>query len=88
MVALRQRLLAGEPLIGGWMQIPPPAVARVLAGAGLDWIALDGEHGMIDAAAADPLVAAIRAAGAAPLVRLPGNQYADNKRWLDRKSVV
>ncbi len=83
MGSLRRRLLAGETLIGGWMQIPHPAVARVLAAAGLDWVAIDGEHGMVDAAAADQLVSAIRAAGAAPLVRLPGNHYADNKRWLD-----
>ena len=42
-----QRLRAGEPLFGPWMQIPHPMVAETLAQTGVDFLLVDGEHAPI-----------------------------------------
>lgn len=44
-VPFRDRLRAGQPLLGTLVQIPRPEVARRLAAQGFDWLFLDGEHG-------------------------------------------
>lgn len=81
--SIRKRLIAGDAVIGSWVQIPHPAVARILGTSGLDWLAVDGEHGMVDAAMCDQLLLTIASHGCSPIVRLPGNAYASNKRFLD-----
>jgi len=43
--AFRDRLRAGEQLLGTLVQIPHPDVALHLARQGFDWLFLDGEHG-------------------------------------------
>ena len=43
-----RRLKAGQILIGGWIQIPHPAIAHLMASSGFDWLAVDVEHGVVD----------------------------------------
>jgi len=80
---LREALKAGQVLVGGWIQIPHPAVAELLASSGLDWVAVDVEHGAISLPESAQLFRAISACGSVPLVRLPGNEYPVTKRYLD-----
>ncbi len=42
---LRQRVLAGETLIGTFLNLGSPAVAEVCGRAGPDWLLVDLEHG-------------------------------------------
>lgn len=81
--SVRARLKRGETVVGGWIQAPHPAVAAVMASSGFDWLAMDLEHGVIGLAECAALVPVIEAHGCEPFVRLPGNAYADNKRYLD-----
>ena len=37
----KQKLRNNEVALGGWMLIPHPAIAELMAGEGFDWIALD-----------------------------------------------
>jgi 2-dehydro-3-deoxyglucarate aldolase/4-hydroxy-2-oxoheptanedioate aldolase len=68
--AFRDRLRAGQPLLGTLVQIPRPEVARRLAGQGFDWLFLDGEHGGFGPAEASRTLAAL--AGSVPcLLRVP-----------------
>lgn len=68
--AFRDRLRAGEPLLGTLVQIPRPEVARRLAGLGFDWLFLDGEHGGFGPAEASRTLAAL--GGSVPcLLRVP-----------------
>src|SRR5919107_4252089 len=77
----RARLLRGEPLYGTMLSIPSPDVAEVLAGAGYDWLFVDGEHGLFEAR---DLAAVFRAAAAVPcLVRTPPHNDAAIARALD-----
>jgi 2-keto-3-deoxy-L-rhamnonate aldolase RhmA len=68
--AFRDRLRAGERLLGTLVQIPRPEVAVRLAGQGFDWLFLDGEHGGFGPAETSRTLAALK--GAVPcLLRVP-----------------
>jgi 2-dehydro-3-deoxyglucarate aldolase len=54
-----------------------------MADAGFDWLCLDLEHSVIDYAEAEVLIAAIRAKGIAPFVRVGENNARIIKRVLD-----
>ncbi|WP_243304393.1 HpcH/HpaI aldolase family protein [Geothrix oryzisoli] len=68
--AFRDRLRAGERLLGTLVQIPRPEVAVALARQGFDWLFLDGEHGGFGPAETSRALAALK--GAVPcLLRVP-----------------
>ncbi len=68
--AFRDRLRAGERLLGTLVQIPRPEVAVCLARQGFDWLFLDGEHGGFGPAEGSRTLAAL--ADAVPcLLRVP-----------------
>ena len=41
----RERLLAGELLVGCFLNTASPVAAEICAGAGFDWLLFDLEHG-------------------------------------------
>ena len=57
---------------GVWQQTPDVNVARQLAAAGFDWLALDLQHGEIDRAALISLGRALGDVGTNFVVRVPG----------------
>jgi 4-hydroxy-2-oxoheptanedioate aldolase len=67
---VKQRLLAGEPVFGTWVQSASPTVANVLAHAGLDFVTLDMEHGPASFSEAETIMYAIEAGGSTPMIRL------------------
>lgn len=69
---LKVKLASGQPVLGVWSIIPSPVVIEIFALGGIDFAILDMEHGIFDVGALDSCVRACEAAGAAPLVRLPG----------------
>lgn len=69
-LSFRDRLRAGERLLGTLVQIPRPEVAAALARQGFDWLFLDGEHGGFGPAETSRTLAALK--GAVPcLLRVP-----------------
>lgn len=56
---LRERLVAGDLLLGVIMTIPSPEVAETLADGGADWLFLDMEHGRIELADVQRIVQAV-----------------------------
>lgn len=76
-----RRVRDGELLIGTIVGSAAPEVIEVLAGSGLDWLFIDGEHGSFGVGDLAPI---LRAAGACPcLVRIPGHDPAWVARALD-----
>lgn len=69
---LKTKLASGQAVLGIWSIIPSPVVVEILALSGLDFTILDMEHGIFDVGALDNCVRACEAAGAVPLVRIPG----------------
>src|SRR6185295_6463580 len=81
--SLARRLAAGETVYTGWCALPAPIVAETLAREGFNTVTIDQQHGLWDTAATVAGIAAIRAAGSAPVVRIPLGAFAVASRALD-----
>ena len=81
--ALRQKLAAGRVSIGSWIQIPHASIAEVMGQAGYDWVAVDMEHGAIDAHQLPDLFRALELGGTLPLARLATGTAQNCKQALD-----
>jgi len=68
----RQRLLAGEPLIGSFLKTPSSHATEILGALGFDFLVIDQEHAPFDRATTDIALLAARAAGIPALVRVQG----------------
>lgn len=74
---------AQRPLVGIWCCSGSPLVAEICAGAGLDWLLIDGEHGPNDLTT---ILGHLQAAAAYPVqtvVRVPSNDPVIIKQVLD-----
>ena len=67
----RERLRAGERLVGTFVKTPAPVVTEVLSRSGLDLLVLDAEHAPFDRAELDGCLAIAAAIGMPTLVRVP-----------------
>lgn len=74
-----------EVLVGSWLNTVSPVAAEIMSAAGFDFLVVDAEHSAADVPQGQALFQAVRAGNpnCVPLVRLPGNDYAHTKRWLD-----
>ncbi|MCY7371483.1 MAG: 2-dehydro-3-deoxyglucarate aldolase [Polaromonas sp.] len=81
--SFKQRLLAGEKLIGCWSSLASPITTEILGLAGFDWILLDGEHSPNDALTFVPQLMALKDSASAPVVRPSCNSVVEIKRLLD-----
>jgi len=81
--SFRQRLLAGETLIGCWCSLANPITTEVLGIAGFDWLLLDGEHSPNDVTTFIPQLMALKDSPSAPVVRPSWNNPVEIKRLLD-----
>jgi 2-dehydro-3-deoxyglucarate aldolase len=68
--ALRQKLKAGEPSIGSWMQLADSNVAELMGAAGYDWVAVDLEHGRYAENQLPDIFRALVSGGTLPFARL------------------
>ncbi len=81
--SLARRLKSGETIFTAWCGLPAPIVAETLAREGFAAVTIDQQHGLWDTAATVAGIAAIRQAGAAPVVRVPQNAFDTVSRVLD-----
>ncbi len=82
-LTFRHRILAGETLIGTFLNLGSPAASEVCARAGLDWVVIDLEHGTTTEAGLEANLLAVRGTGAAPLVRVEQGTRLRVGRALD-----
>jgi 4-hydroxy-2-oxoheptanedioate aldolase len=83
-LTLRHALAAAErPLIGMWCCSGSPLVAEICAGAGLDWLLIDGEHGPNDLGTILAQLQAVAAYPVTSVVRVPSNDPVVIKQVLD-----
>ncbi|RYE82550.1 MAG: 4-hydroxy-2-oxoheptanedioate aldolase, partial [Hyphomicrobiales bacterium] len=76
-------LLAGQAQIGLWLGLANAYTAEVAAGAGFDWLVVDGEHGPNDIPLILAQLQAIAAAGGRPVVRAVSDETWIIKQLLD-----
>jgi 4-hydroxy-2-oxoheptanedioate aldolase len=81
--SLAGRLRAGETVFSGWCGLPYPIVAETIGREGFPAVTIDQQHGLWDTAATLTGIAAIRQAGAAPIVRIPVGDFPVVSRALD-----
>ncbi|RYB02659.1 HpcH/HpaI aldolase family protein [Lichenibacterium ramalinae] len=77
----------GRAALNGWLSIGDAFAAEIVARGGYDSVTIDLQHGMIDDGDALAMIQALRASGAAPLVRVPWLAPAPIMRALDMGAV-
>src|SRR5271163_2144786 len=80
---LARRLHAGETVFSGWCSLPYPIVAEMIGREGFAAVTLESQHGLWDTGGILNGIAAVRQGGAAPIVRVPLNDFALVSRSLD-----
>ena len=81
--SLAKRLHAGETVYSGWCGLPYPLVAETLARDGFVAVTIESQHGLWDIGGILTGIAAVRQGGAAPIVRVPLDDFAMVSRALD-----
>jgi 4-hydroxy-2-oxoheptanedioate aldolase len=81
--AFKQALANGERQVGLWCSMASAISAEILAGAGFDWIVIDGEHAPNDIPLLVAQLQAMRGGAAEPVFRVPWNDPVIIKRALD-----
>jgi 2-dehydro-3-deoxyglucarate aldolase len=79
----RQRLQAGERLIGCWLSLGSAITTEVVGVAGFDWLLLDAEHAPNEVLSLIPQLMALKDSASAPVVRPSCNDTVEIKRLLD-----
>jgi 2-keto-3-deoxy-L-rhamnonate aldolase RhmA len=83
MTDFRQRVLAGDTLIGAFSDLASPLAAELLGRAGMDWTVLDLEHGASTEADLLALLYAVGTTPMAAIVRPPSAERLRVGRALD-----
>jgi len=68
---IREAFAAGRPMIGTWAAVGDGIAAEMLGRAGLDYVALDGQHGGIDMRNLADTLRAIELGGTQTIIRVP-----------------
>jgi 4-hydroxy-2-oxoheptanedioate aldolase len=79
----KRAIAAGKQQIGLWISLANPYSAEICAGAGFDWILLDGEHSPNEPATILPQLQAAAAYPTTCIVRPAWNDPVLIKRYLD-----
>jgi 4-hydroxy-2-oxoheptanedioate aldolase len=80
---LRSLWQDGRATLGAIATIPSVQTIQVMAHAGLDWVVIDMEHGVIDAGAAHAMICATSGTSLVPLVRVAAKNAWQAKLPLD-----
>jgi 2-dehydro-3-deoxyglucarate aldolase/4-hydroxy-2-oxoheptanedioate aldolase len=81
--SFRERVRAGEPLLGTFLQLGSSVAAEIAAQAGFDWLLVDLEHGSATEATLLADLQAIATTGASALVRVESTERIRIGRALD-----
>lgn len=79
----KDAIAAGRPQIGLWQALANPYTAEICAGAGFDWLLIDGEHAPNDVPLILAQLQAVAAYPVEPVVRLPVGDTVLVKQMLD-----
>ncbi len=80
---LREKLEAGNPVIGSFVKITDAAVVEIMGRAGFDFAIIDMEHGPITVETAQNSVRAAELSGISPIIRISQNDPVEILRCLD-----
>jgi len=81
--AFKRALATGETQFGLWLGLPDNSAAEICAGAGFDWLLIDGEHAPYDLRSIMAKLQAMAAYDVSPIVRPVQGDTALIKQLLD-----
>jgi 4-hydroxy-2-oxoheptanedioate aldolase len=84
---LRERLMAGRPVLGPIINFDSPWLVDICGTAGFDFVLIDCEHGPMTPCGVENMVRAAEAAGLSSVVRVPANLPHEILRYLDIGAV-
>ena len=79
----KRALARQEPQIGLWLGLADPYCAEICAGAGFDWLLIDGEHAPNDVRSTLSILQTVAAYPVTPVVRPPVGDTHLIKQYLD-----
>jgi 2-keto-3-deoxy-L-rhamnonate aldolase RhmA len=82
--SIRQAIRAGGTVRGVHLTYPAPRAIEALAGLGLDFVYLDGEHGAFTPGEIEQHCVVADRRGITPIARVPDNSRGTILRFLDR----
>ena len=80
---LKEAWAENRTAFGLWVAMPGSFGAELISGAGVDYVCVDQQHGVIDYASMVPMFQVIGAAGAAPITRVVQNDPGQIMKSLD-----
>lgn len=80
---LKNRLRQGETTFGGWLTVPHPMIAEIMARSGFDWVLIDTEHGGFSNEGLQTCLVAFNGSQTVPMVRVAWNDAVLIKQALD-----
>jgi 4-hydroxy-2-oxoheptanedioate aldolase len=80
---VKQKIRAGQPVLGSFVNFSSPAVVEILGYCGLDFVIVDAEHGAMDPMACEEMVRAADVVGLTPIIRVAINLQQNILRYLD-----
>lgn len=69
-LSLKSAIATGVPVVGGWVGLDHPGVAKLIAVAGFDWICLDTQHGHFSTSSVRACMDAITPTNTPVLIRV------------------
>jgi 4-hydroxy-2-oxoheptanedioate aldolase len=81
--SLRQRVLAGEIVLGAFLNLGSPTTAELFGRAGYDWLIVDLEHGLTTEESLLAMLHAVESTPAVPVVRVEEGTRLRVGRALD-----
>lgn len=79
----KKAIRAGQAQVGCWLGFADPYLAEISAGAGFDWVLVDGEHAPNDLRSVVAQLQVIEGSDCHPIVRLPIGETWMIKQYLD-----
>ena len=79
----RSKFAQDQPVLGFWVTLESPSITEAVVGLGLDWVAIDAEHGHLDWNEITQHVRATVRSDTVALVRIARRDTALAKRALD-----
>ena len=80
---VKERLKAGQPVFGSFLNFYSPNVVEILGYSGLDFVIVDAEHGAMAPRDVEDMVRAADTVGLTPIIRVAVNLQQNILRYLD-----
>lgn len=80
---VKERLKAGQPVFGSFLNFYSPNVVEMLGYCGLDFVIVDAEHGSMSPRDCEEMVRAADVVGLTPIIRVAENTQQNILRYLD-----